>query len=564
MKGKFQFFVPLSIDIEKSLNENGTEIMKVGGIASTSEKDTDGEFLNPEGFDVSYFLNQGFLNWHHQAKNDPNSIIGEPTKAEIRPEGLYIEGFLYPENQIAQAVWNTAQTLKNNSSTRQLGFSIEGKATKRKNNNPKHPDYKIIEKAAITGCAITFSPKNPKTFLDIIKGEVDDDYSPEYDDSGDFEIIKDMSAGSVTGTETTNSTTDSGAPLKLDSTGSTGGEKKKKASEEDGSEEVKDLLSKTECYEVINDLKKGLDIYGIEKIYKHIEKSNMESGKMNIERTDIEKAIQLLDAQEELLSKAQETEDEEEKESLMNLYKERKSELVELESKLGIPSSPTNGKNELSNKEDIEDANGGATSELSKGSSEMKLDSLYEDTFSKAIDSVVENMNGKFKDVGLIMKHILTKMEGFNEVINTVVEKSEASQQLITETMDLVKSNIEENLDIKKSFDGVFENLGEVSNSINELSKGLEEPSYGRKSTPVAVRERKFVGSEVIEKANASGKSVIHAANKQQVISFLDKITFEKGYDDELGKALTGFEVGVPIPQQTLVRIAAEYNTIIA
>src|SRR5574343_665823 len=99
MDNNFKFWVPLD-SIQKSKDENGKDVMKIGGIASTNAKDSDGEFLDPNGFDVSYFKNQGFLNWHHQAKNDPTAIIGEPTKAEIRKEGLYIEGLLYPENPI--------------------------------------------------------------------------------------------------------------------------------------------------------------------------------------------------------------------------------------------------------------------------------------------------------------------------------------------------------------------------------------------------------------------------------------------------------------------------------
>lgn len=171
---KFTFWCPL--DIQKSVidPETGQEVMRLGGIASTSDEDSDGEFLDPKGFDIRPLVNSGMVNWHHQAKGQPATIIGEPSKAEIRPEGLYIETDLYPSSQIARDVWELAQTLEKDSKTRRLGYSIEGKVVKRKSNNKNSPDYKRIVKAIITGVAITHQPKNPKTFANIIKGEIDD------------------------------------------------------------------------------------------------------------------------------------------------------------------------------------------------------------------------------------------------------------------------------------------------------------------------------------------------------------------------------------------------------
>src|SRR5690554_6661791 len=114
MFNTFNFHLPLNI-LEKGYDQEGREIMKIGGIASTSYKDADGEYLDPDGFDLSYFKNQGFFNWHHMSKKDPTAIIGEPTKAEKRPEGLYVEGFLYGDSPIAKAVYQTAKMLEKSS-----------------------------------------------------------------------------------------------------------------------------------------------------------------------------------------------------------------------------------------------------------------------------------------------------------------------------------------------------------------------------------------------------------------------------------------------------------------
>lgn len=159
---RFKFFVPL--EISKATNKEGKEVMRLGGIASTADRDSDGEILNPGGFDVNYFLKYGFINWHHQSKDNPASIIGEPTKAEKRPEGLYIETELYEDSDMAKKVYGLAKTLSK-SKNRRLGFSIEGKVLE------KDPlDETNITRARITGMAVTPTPKNANTFADIIKG----------------------------------------------------------------------------------------------------------------------------------------------------------------------------------------------------------------------------------------------------------------------------------------------------------------------------------------------------------------------------------------------------------
>lgn len=182
-KDNFKFWCP----IEKAQNPiydptTGEEIMRLGGIASTFDEDSDGEFLDPNGFDINPLINSGMVNWHHQAKGQPATIIGEPSKAEVRKDGLYIETDLYPSSSIARDVWELAQTLEKDSKTRRLGYSIEGRVVKRKSNDKKSPDYNIVEKAIITGVAITHQPKNHKTFANIIKGEIGDINDEEEED----------------------------------------------------------------------------------------------------------------------------------------------------------------------------------------------------------------------------------------------------------------------------------------------------------------------------------------------------------------------------------------------
>ena len=171
---KFNFWCPIG-RIEKATDEAGEPVMRIGGIASTMDKDADGEYLDPSGFDVEPLKNSGMVNWHHQAKNSPAAIIGEPSKVELRPEGLWIESDLYASSPMANEVYELAKTLEEDSKTRRLGYSIEGKVLKRGSNDKKSPLYNKIVKAVITGVAVTHMPKNPHTFVNIIKGQVDAD-----------------------------------------------------------------------------------------------------------------------------------------------------------------------------------------------------------------------------------------------------------------------------------------------------------------------------------------------------------------------------------------------------
>lgn len=173
---KFNFFIP--VEFEKAKTAKGEEIMRVRGVASTDDKDSEEEVLLPVGFQLDRFINYGQINWNHQGKNDPGKIIGEPDIARITPDGkLYIEGTLYKGHPLAESVWQYAKTLEANGSKRKLGWSIEGRATERDPMNPKR-----ITKALITGVAITPTPVNVNTYVDLCKGEQKNDYiNYEYD-----------------------------------------------------------------------------------------------------------------------------------------------------------------------------------------------------------------------------------------------------------------------------------------------------------------------------------------------------------------------------------------------
>lgn len=266
LEDSFKFWCPIEKSQEVIDPSTGEQVMLLGGIASTADEDADGEFLDPKGFDIKPLMKSGMVNWHHQAKGQPSAIIGEPTKAEIRPEGLYIETQLYPSSKIAHDVWELANTLEKDSKTRRLGYSIEGKVVKRKSNDKSSPDFKKITKAIITGVAITHMPKNPKTFANIIKGDIDEIDDEEEEETEDKKEEKSLD-------------TESGKPLMRESVD------KKIKNQTFGKSEVIEQLFK--------DIP-AISIQKAEKIYSLITKISNMKGKKTITEEDITKAYEAL------------------------------------------------------------------------------------------------------------------------------------------------------------------------------------------------------------------------------------------------------------------------------
>ena len=166
---RFNFFLPA--DFVKAKDQSGKQLMRVKGIASTNDKDSEGETLEPVGYELDRFIKYGFINYNHLSKSDAAKIIGEPENAHVTNDGkLFIEGKLY-NTELAKSVYTLADTLKKSNSKRRLGWSIEGRALERDPGNPKR-----ITKAMITGVAITPSPVNANTYVDIAKGTQKKDF----------------------------------------------------------------------------------------------------------------------------------------------------------------------------------------------------------------------------------------------------------------------------------------------------------------------------------------------------------------------------------------------------
>lgn len=176
MNDNFHFSTQVSL--QKGIDGQEPKELIIAGIASTSSQDFDGEFMNPKGFDTSYFEKFGFVNWSHQTNKDPLAIVGRPTEVEIdvKANELFIETKLFKSSEKARQVYKLGEILEAEGYA--LAYSIEGKVIERDKKDPR----KVL-RAKITGCAITPTPKNNDSSANLVKG---------LEGSDNYEFIKSM------------------------------------------------------------------------------------------------------------------------------------------------------------------------------------------------------------------------------------------------------------------------------------------------------------------------------------------------------------------------------------
>lgn len=517
----FSFWCPISKAAERVVDPTtGEEVMVLGGIASTADEDSDGEFLDPKGFDIKPLIESGLVNWHHQAKGQPATIIGEPRVAEIRKDGLYIETVLYPSSKIAQDVWELAQTLEKDSKTRRLGYSIEGKVVKRESNDPKDPGYKHISKAVITGVAITHMPKNPKTFANIIKGEIGDDVEEEETE------------------ETAGMTTERGKALQKESV-----DKRLK----------RVVFGKAEVFERLFKDVPGITIQKAGEIYTLINKIANMNDKKTITEEDIQKAYQALGLEVEpagegtevskgecaacggsqkVLNKAEDKQPEKENESEEE-EEETKKGCGEGDGKQLEKGAESAKKAEAEEEEVVEDEEEDVEEEETKSTVKKGGTNRF-DRLEKAMATSYEMNSRSLRALGVLVKGLSNDLH-----------KSETARE---ELVELVKAQTEE--------------LNDMRNALAEF--GAQVPA--RKSVTAArVVERTFnkASDSDLEKGEESpkGNNVISMSqNKGAVAELLDQATFAKGYDEEFSKALTSFEATHTLPSNIIARIKSEFG----
>ena len=147
---------------------------RLRGIMSTPSRDRQGENVIAKGLDFNPFLHHGHFNDNHSQST--SAILGYPETVRYQEDidtrkgkvdGWVTEGYVIKGTTRADQVWELAKALAK-VPDRKLGFSIEGKVTRRKN--------KVIEKALIRNVAITNCPVNTDCTWDVLaKSFVDEE-----------------------------------------------------------------------------------------------------------------------------------------------------------------------------------------------------------------------------------------------------------------------------------------------------------------------------------------------------------------------------------------------------
>lgn len=509
----FNFWCP--VEISKAIDqETGEELMLLGGIASTADEDSDGEFLDPKGFDIKPLIESGMVNWHHQAKTCPATIVGEPLKAEIKKEGLYIETKLYPSSQVARDIWELAKTLDKDSSTRRLGYSIEGKVLERKSENRNSPDYKKITKAIITGVAITHQPKNPKTFANIIKGEIGDDFVEEDETNETAKLSKEEEKYyEETGIKNKSLDTDSGRPLIKEDV-----DKKLKVT----------TFGKSDVMERLFQDMPGISIEKAEKVYTLIKNISTMAKKRTVTEEDILKAYDALGLDPDAsLVKADDSDVNENEEIDETEEEVKKSDDTE---------EPEEEMDEDGETEEEEDAD-----ETEEEEKPIKKGNVFErfERIEKAIATSHLNNATYVKALGVMVKACSQALEKANSVI------------------ELSSAKIEELTEINKA----------QTDTINALHESLE--SFGAYTpAPKSMRfvakpvERNFAkaNDDDFNKGGDANENEVNILNKAAVAEILDQATFAKGYDDEFSKACMDYEASGVVSDNVISRIKKEFG----
>lgn len=512
-KNKFNFFVPISFE-----KAGDTEApMKIRGICSSEVEDADGEILEPSGFDFAPLLSTGFFNYNHRGNKDPGAIIGEPTHASVINSGkdLSIEGFLYPNAQ-GKATWELGNTLQNFSSKRRLGWSIEGQVIERDPMNPKR-----IKRARITGVAITPCPKNPNTFVDILKG----DYQEAFVDSDvDLEQMSfDLEVEKAMGTNVDIN------PESIES--------KKRPTKKSNR-----ILKKSDVYEKII-TNYSCDFEKAEKIYTFIVTVNDKLFKMTNNNQENQDAI-TEDVLEKAFSLLEEASTIEGDNSRSNLSKGKDDD------------ADDDDADDDDNDDDNDDINNVIKA---KCQTMIKAGESKVNTISRLIKSGVSKEKAEFvyqsciaesnanKDGGNI-----SKLQPSTDIVKSIDEGLKSIQSNIDKKFQaigvLLKKSEEDNTILKENLDTLQKSYDTLSESYEGLSQTLEQAKsapIGRKSITSATAIERFEKSD-----NGTATRRYNINNSRDVAALSNQLYIEtekqrkEGFPNErLEKAVSDLEI---------------------
>lgn len=513
------------IHLIKGTDGKGRSKMRLAGIASTSSQDADGEFLDPAGFELDYFLKSGFMNWNHQASKDPLAIIGKPTEAVTKAEGLYIACDLFENSPRAKEVYELAEIMEAQGIP--LGFSIEGKVLERDAKNPK-----IVKKAKITGCAITANPKNTDAVAEIIKGHSFGTLSA-YDNEDEESREKAMSAGSPSGQALAKESLDDSIKVltygehNIDKKLTKGEvlvqifERNPEISIKEG-EELYNLISQIEKSIIMSKPAVTISAEAIEKAYATLGLSKPESStENNSEESELEKSYQEL-------SKAMDGTD------YKKMSKEDKSDLKKkMAATLQKMEDDESEEGEENDEEEDTEKGAGVT----RGTALVNSVTKAKDTVSKGVSAeAIEAAMTVFKAAGLNIA-IVDNAAVTEPATIAKAESDDLNKDIDIKANNLIKGEFER---IEKSFTGQIDASVTLIKGLMEDMEGLRgeieelgSRSPGARSVTASAAPIEKSWNNDLENNNAAGAPTLSISrDKRKILDLLEKSYFNDS--DEL------------------------------
>lgn len=144
-------------------SEDGTEDIpataRFTAVISAAGPDLQGDDIDQDGIDWSYFMKSGFFNWEHQP--GPDNLLGYPIAGTLKRtkdmegnDATQVTGELLLHKPKAFHTWQTMVALQKAGNVRQVGFSVEGAVKQRDARNAKKITKSIVRNVAITGAPI--------------------------------------------------------------------------------------------------------------------------------------------------------------------------------------------------------------------------------------------------------------------------------------------------------------------------------------------------------------------------------------------------------------------------
>ena len=197
--------------ILKSEKVGETEGWHFEAIASTPDKDREGETLLQKGLNFEPFIDSGEFNWNHI----PHAMVGVPVgkKAWFEKGFWKTEGMILADMPISQG-YTTNDVVKQHNQLKKAGFqrglacSVEGKVRERSDCG------KYVKKADIYNVALTFRPVNPSCTVAMLAKSMDKQAELEIDNDF-YKALSVSDAAPFTKEDVEGGSTDMGLENKL-------------------------------------------------------------------------------------------------------------------------------------------------------------------------------------------------------------------------------------------------------------------------------------------------------------------------------------------------------------